>query len=260
MPNRPILVIDDDPRFCELVTGILTHADFEVFSAHDGWTGIELAHSVQPVLILLDMVMPGLNGITTCQRLKRDLVLRDVPVVGMTSSDDLKFTEKAFHAGAELFLPKPFQAASLVRTVELALSLAQRDASVHRRRRHPRLEASVHTRCLVGEQVASLREVMGRTANVSLGGLMLSLPEMLMSGTLLRLGLNLPEGIITAHGAVMWISPQPKGNQSCRHGVRLLGFMQDNGLIRYRHFLSQVAAGQGTQVYPAPQTMRPRES
>lgn len=250
MPNRPILVIDDDPRFCDLLTGMLSHADFEVVSAHDGWTGIALAHSAQPAVILLDMVMRGVDGITTCQRLKRDLVLRDIPVIGMTSSDDLKFTERAFHAGAEFFLPKPFQAVSLVRVVELALSLAQREASVLRRRRHPRLEASVHARCLLGGQAASSREVVGRTANVSLGGLMLCLPEMLMSGTLVRLGLNLPEGVITAHGGVLWINPQSRGDQNCRHGVRLLGFVEDSGLIRYRRFLSQVAAGQGTQLYP----------
>ncbi len=249
MPNRPILVIDDDPRFCDLVTGILAHADFEVVSAHDGWSGIEAARSAQPAVILLDMVMRGLDGITTCQRLKQDPVLRDIPVIGMTSSDDLKFTERAFRAGAELFLPKPFQVVSLVRLVELAVQLAYRDFSIHRRRRHPRIEASVHARCLVGGIVASPREVVGRTANVSLGGLLLHLPEMLMSGTLLRLGLNLPEGIITAHGAVTWISHQPRGDQNCRHGVRLLGFVEDSGLIRYRRFLSQVAVGQGTELF-----------
>lgn len=185
--------------------------------------------------------MEGLDGINTCQRLKHDAILKDIPVVGMTSSDDLKFTEKAFRAGAELFLTKPFQAVSLVHVVELALSLSQRETSIHRRRRHPRLEASVRARCIVGGPAPSPQELVGQTANVSLGGLLVCLPAMLASGTLLRLGLNLPDGVVTAHGTVMWIKPQSRGDQRCCHGVRLLGFTEHDGLLHYRRFLSQVA-------------------
>ncbi len=240
MESRPILVIDDDPQFCDLVTGILGLADFQVLSAHDGWSGMERARSTQPAVILLDMVMRGPDGIMTCQRLKHDAILRDIPVVGMTSSDDLKFTEKAFRAGAELFLTKPFQPVSLVHVVELALSLSQRETPIHRRRRHPRLEVSVRARCLVGGPVPSRQELVGQTANVSLGGLLVCLPAMLASGTLLRLGLNLPDGVVTAHGTVMWINPQSRRGQHCCHGVRLVGFMEHDGLLHYRRFLSQV--------------------
>lgn len=246
MPNRPILVIDDDPRFCDLVTGILTHADFQVLSAHDGWSGIELARSAYPAVILLDMVMPGLDGISTCQRLKQDPLLRDIPVIGMTSSNDLKFAERAFRTGAELFLPKPFQTVNLVRVVELVLMSARRGTAFHRRRRHPRLPASVLARCRIRGEAP---EVVGHTGNVSLGGVLLYLPEALAPGTVLRLGLNLPKGAVTAHATVTWTTPQPRGDQNCCHGVQLLGFVEDASLMRYRRFLSQVAAGQGAQAY-----------
>ena len=75
MPKRSILVIDDNPQMRELITAILTSAGFEVHSAPDGISGIELARTVQPAAIVLDMMMPGIDGIDTLERLKRDLVL-----------------------------------------------------------------------------------------------------------------------------------------------------------------------------------------
>ena len=86
---------------------------------------------------------------------------------------------------------------------------------------------------------------------MSLGGLLVCLPAMLASGTLLRLGLNLPDGVVTAHGTVMWINPQSRGDQRCCHGVQLLGFMEHDGLLQYRRFLSQVAGD--TVATPQPQ-------
>ncbi len=65
MQTRPILVIDDDSQFCELVTAILEQADFGVLSAPDGLSGLELARTAQPAVIILDMMMPGIDGINS---------------------------------------------------------------------------------------------------------------------------------------------------------------------------------------------------
>ena len=65
MERRPILVIDDDPRFCEFVSAALSRTGFEVLSAPDGPSGIELARAMQPTVILLDMMLPEVDGIAT---------------------------------------------------------------------------------------------------------------------------------------------------------------------------------------------------
>ncbi|MFQ5846097.1 MAG: response regulator [Candidatus Methylomirabilales bacterium] len=240
MRNRPILVVDDDPRSCELVAAILTNADFDVLSAADGPAAIELARTAYPAVIILDMMMPEMDGISTLQRLKRDPALKDIPVIGVTASMDLTYTERAFRAGAQFFLPKPFRATSLLRVVELAADSAHRDTPMHRRRRHPRHPAEVPVCCFVHGDKDTTWEVMGKTGNVSLGGMLLLLPQTLVPGTALQLGLGLPEGPITAKGSIMWQHPEPMSEGNFHHGVRLLGFMEDAGLLRYRRYLSKI--------------------
>lgn len=241
MKNRPILIIDDDPRICELVIDILTGADFDVISAPTGLEGIELARTAEPAIIILDMMMPGMDGLNTLKGLRQDPALKHIPVIGITASADLTYTEKAFRAGAQFFLPKPFRAASLLRVVELAADTVDRQAPMHRRRRHPRRPASVAVRCFVPGKQDTMRQIKGHTGNVSLGGLLLLLPETLEAGTDLRLALGLPEGPITAKGTVMWQNPQPIGDGRFCHGIQFLGFTQEAGFSQYRNYLSQIA-------------------
>jgi CheY-like chemotaxis protein len=239
--NRPILLIDDDPRSRELITAILASADFEVLSVPDGLSGIELARTTNPAVIILDMMMPEMDGVSTLQRLKRDPALKDFPVVGITASMDLTYTQKAFRAGAQFFISKPFRAEMLLRVVELAVDSARHDTPMHRRRRHPRHPAEVAVRCLVREERDRTRELLGRTGNVSLGGLLLLLPKTLAPGTPLQLGLGLPEGSITAKGTVVWRNPKPMGEGKFHHGVRFLGFPTGGGLSQYRRYLSEIS-------------------
>jgi CheY-like chemotaxis protein len=244
MGKRLVLVIDDDHRSVELVSAILTMAGFEVRAAYDGVSGIEMAREVQPVAIVLDMMMPGIDGITTLQRLKWDPILADIPVVGMTASSDLSYTGKAFRAGADFFVPKPLNRASLVRAVELAADNAQRRTPLRHHRRHPRFESGIPVRCLVGADGSSDRKLMGNAGNVSLGGLLLFLPEPLVPGTPMGLWIELPESTIPATGKVMWQNPKLMVDGRLRHGVQLVHFGSDSSLVGYRRYLSQVAATQ----------------
>lgn len=242
MGKRPILVIDDDRLSCELVTAILTVAGFEVRSAPDGVSGIEMARTVQPAVILLDMMMPGIDGITTLQRLKWDPVLADIPVVGMTASSDLTYTGRAFRAGADFFVPKPVNRATLVRVVELAVDKAERGAPLRHHRLHPRFESAIGVRCLVGTDASGSRKLLGTACNVSLGGLLLLLPEAVVPGTSVGLWLELPERAVPAAGKVMWQNPQVMVDGKLRHGVQLLRFGSDSSLVGYRRYLSGMAA------------------
>lgn len=243
MRKRPILVVDDDPRTRELVAAILTIAGFEVRSAADGASGIEQARVAQPATILLDMMMPGMDGIGTLQRLKGDPVLADIPVVGMTASTDVTYTGKAFRAGADFFVAKPFSRTSLVRVVELAVEKVKRGTPMRHHRRYPRFQAGVAVRCVVGTDVRSSREVSATTSNVSLGGLMLLLPEELAPGTVCGLRLALPERTVPAEGKVVWQDPGLMVDGRLRHGIQFLRFGNDSSLVGYRRYLSQIAVG-----------------
>lgn len=247
MGKRPILIIDDDPRVCELVTSILAGGGLKVLTAPDGGTGIETARAVQPAVILLDMMMPGMDGIETCEHLKRDPGLQDIPVVGITASTDLQYTVKAFRAGATFFLPKPFGLESLAQVVDLAVEAAQPKIPMQGTRRYPRFPAELPVWCLIGRKGGAAREVRGRTQNVALGGLLLLLPEQVEPGAVLRLCLGFPQGPITADGTVMWHGPQPTDEGKTPHGIRLLRFTEDTDLVQYRRFLSEIATNSEVQ-------------
>ncbi len=242
MRKRPILVVDDDPKSRELVAAILTHAGFGVRAAPDGESGIDLARTEQPFAILLDMMMPGIDGIETVQRLKRDPVLADIPVIGMTASADLSYTGRAFRAGADFFVPKPLSRTNLIRVVELAVEKVQRGSPMRHHRRHPRFPAGVAVRCLVRAGTDGSREVVGTSGNVSLGGLLLFLPERVAPGTVCGLWLRLPESTIPAEGKVIWQNPEATVDGRLRHGIQLLRFGNDSSLVGYRRYLSRIAA------------------
>lgn len=248
--KRPILIIDDDSRVCELVASILTGGGCKVLSAPDGLAGVETARVAQPALILVDMMMPRMDGIETCKRLKQDPGLEDIPVVGITASTDLSYTEKAFRAGASFFLPKPFSVESLVQVVELAMGAAQPKSTMGGTRRHPRFPAELPVWCLIGRHAGTTREVRGSTQNLGLGGMLVLLPQQVEPGTILRLCLGSPQGPITADGTVMWHAPQPTDDGKTAHGIRLLRFPEDADLVQYRRLLSELAASSEVKTTP----------
>lgn len=236
----PVLVIDDDPTLCDMVNSVLTVAGFKVVTATDGPSGIELARTMRPALILLDMLMPGLDGIGTCQRLKKERGLADIPVVGITASSDLTYTRRAFRAGAEFFLAKPFGSQSLIQVVNLAAQKAQ--GETHDSRHHPRFAAKLSARChVLDEQEKPTREVMGCTGNVSLGGVMVWLTEPLAQGTMVQLELELPGKAVTAHGKLVWRNDEV-GGLPAPHGIQFLGFLDDANYLHYRRYLKEIAA------------------
>lgn len=237
MEKFPILVIDEDEAFSELLTSILRDEGFQVLAAPDGPTGIETARVAQPAAILMNMMAPSHDGIDACERLKKDPVLGDVPIVGMTASPDLTVVEKALCAGADFFLPKPVGALSLLHVVRLAAEGTTHDAAVGIRR-HPRFPMQLPVRCLVRGEAGTNREVLGQTGNVSLGGLLLFLSETVAAGTILRLQLGLPARAITVEGTPIWQGPPPADQKEMSHGIRLLRFTEDADVVQYRSLLS----------------------
>jgi CheY-like chemotaxis protein len=115
---RKILVVDDDPDVRELCRTVLTNEGYEVLEAVDGPAGISRARQDQPDLVLLDWMMPGLDGMDTLRALKRAPATRDIPVVMVTALDGLTEINVASFSGADGYVTKPFEVADLLTLVD----------------------------------------------------------------------------------------------------------------------------------------------
>ena len=112
MDPRPlVLVADDEPAITSLVADMLGYAGFEVARAQGGAEALTLARARRPDLVLLDVMMPDLDGRDACRALKMDRELADVPVVLFSSADEQDVHWRA--AGADGFLQKPFSIRAL---------------------------------------------------------------------------------------------------------------------------------------------------
>lgn len=103
-----ILVVDDVDTNVRLLEAKLTIEYFDVVTCNDGATAIELARTEQPDLILLDVMMPKMDGFETCRRLKDDPATRHIPVVLVTALDGRQDRIRGLEAGADDFLSKPY--------------------------------------------------------------------------------------------------------------------------------------------------------
>src|SRR5688500_12235265 len=112
-----VLVVDDDPAMSTLLERLLTHAGYAVHKAVDAESTFAAVASYNPDVILLDIVFPGSNGYTVCQRLKQDVTTRLTPVVLVTGMTDRESRIRGREAGADDFLTKPVDTQELLARV-----------------------------------------------------------------------------------------------------------------------------------------------
>jgi DNA-binding response OmpR family regulator len=105
-----VLVVDDDEMIRRLVRAVLEADEFEVVEARDGATALRLASEARPAVVVLDIMMPGLDGVEVCRRL--DLAAGKVIV--LTAKDDPRLEDECREAGASAFLTKPFSSVELL--------------------------------------------------------------------------------------------------------------------------------------------------
>ena len=105
--RQSILVVDDNPLNAQALYHTFS-ADYQVFMATSGEAALDVCRERQPDLVLLDVMMPGLDGYQTCERLKADLTTRDIPVIFVTGQDDSAAEVRGLTAGAVDFIGKPF--------------------------------------------------------------------------------------------------------------------------------------------------------
>jgi PAS domain S-box-containing protein len=124
--NRPlILIVDDTPANLGILVDLLSAHDFAVSVAEDGDSALEQVEFVMPDLILLDVLMPNLDGYATCEQLKARPATRDIPIVFMTGLTDIVSKVKGFELGAVDYITKPFQHEEVIARITMHLTLQQ---------------------------------------------------------------------------------------------------------------------------------------
>ncbi len=116
-----ILIVDDSPTETFQVNSLLTRQGYEVISADSGERGVALAREEQPDLILMDIVMPGLNGFQATRQLSRDSATRHIPVVILTTKNQETDRLWGERQGAKGYLTKPVDEKLLVETIKRLL-------------------------------------------------------------------------------------------------------------------------------------------
>ena len=121
--KKKILLIDDDPDFVEAVKVIVENGGYEVKVAYDGQEGLEAVEEQKPDLIVLDVMMPVMNGHEACAKLKGNKDTADIPVILLTAVADRVTTSTYTHrdmleSEAEDYMPKPVEPKELLELIE----------------------------------------------------------------------------------------------------------------------------------------------
>src|SRR6476661_9338672 len=124
--NRPlILIVDDTPANLGVLVDLLSAHELAVSVAEDGDSALEQIEFVMPDLVLLDVLMPNLDGYATCEQLKARPATRDIPVIFMTGLTDAVNKVKGFELGAVDYITKPFQHEEVLARITMHLTLQQ---------------------------------------------------------------------------------------------------------------------------------------
>jgi two-component system phosphate regulon response regulator PhoB len=119
---KKILIVDDSKEIRMLVKATLENNDYKVFEASNGEKAVELAEKYKPDIIIMDLMMPGLDGIEATRQIKSSSITNRCPIIILTGSESLKYAE-ALKAGATDVFIKPFSPLDLITKVDQILEV-----------------------------------------------------------------------------------------------------------------------------------------
>lgn len=126
-----VLVVDDTPETLGFLTDTLDQAGFTVLIATDGASALELIDQITPDLVLMDAVMPGIDGFETCRRLKREKLLGHLPVIFMTGLTETEHVVEGLAAGGVDYVTKPIVVDELLARIRVHLANARMASGTH---------------------------------------------------------------------------------------------------------------------------------
>jgi len=150
LSGKVILIIDDDHDNLDIVSGYLEECHYSILVAEDGESGLKRAEYAHPDLILLDIMMPGIDGYETCRRLKEMESTQDIPVVFMTALADTEHKVRGFEVGAVDYVTRPVQRDEVAARVGVHLRI--RELTARLRKTNESLEQRIQ------ERTAELRD------------------------------------------------------------------------------------------------------
>lgn len=158
---RTILIVDDMPANLGVLTSHLERQGYVAVVAQGGEEGVERAEFVRPDLILLDVMMPGLDGFETCKRLKLSDCTRDIPVIFMTALSDTADKLTGFAVGGVDYVTKPLNGAEVLARIETHLTLYQlrRELAQQNERLQQEIAARVETQAALQRSNAELEQL-----------------------------------------------------------------------------------------------------
>jgi DNA-binding response OmpR family regulator len=116
-----VLVIDDEPEITEIIQAFLANAGYIVKIENSSVAGLDAAKSFRPDIVLLDIMMPIMDGYEVCGRLKQDPQTNNIPILFLTGKDAKDDGGMSFKSGGDLFIKKPFSCERLLNMVKVVL-------------------------------------------------------------------------------------------------------------------------------------------
>jgi DNA-binding response OmpR family regulator len=120
--SHSVLVVDDEPMARTLIRLMLVRAGFEVMEAEDGFDALTKVNIVSPDLMILDVMMPGMDGFSVCRAIREDEKARDLPIIMLSAKTDTDSINRGMAAGANKYLTKPVSPDELTRHVREVLA------------------------------------------------------------------------------------------------------------------------------------------
>ena len=127
MAREKILVVDDDPDIRDVVKLALAAEGYDLIEAGDGEQALENIRTKSPNLVLIDYMMPKMDGAQVCRVLKEDILLRHLPIIMLTAKGELSDKIHGLDAGADDYIVKPFEPKELVARVKMVLRRTAQD-------------------------------------------------------------------------------------------------------------------------------------
>jgi two-component system, cell cycle response regulator DivK len=124
MRNR-ILIVEDEPKNLKLMRDLLDRFSYETIEANDGEQGVALAKSSKPDLILMDVMMPKMDGLEATRLIKADYATKDIPIIALTSFAMKGDRERTIEAGCDAYLAKPVDIAEVLKTVAYYIDVSK---------------------------------------------------------------------------------------------------------------------------------------
>jgi len=127
MPKREILIVEDNPQTVKLIKFILEKNNYSTVSAKDGEQGLQMAKEKKPDLIILDLMLPGMDGYRVCETLKADTDTKVIPILVLTALDTGGDFEKALEKKADWYITKPFEPQHLLKRIDYLIEKRKED-------------------------------------------------------------------------------------------------------------------------------------